>query len=196
MRFTFLVFYSTALALATMGSSAVNAADKYELDPVHTAVTFKIAHLGLSWTHGRFNDVTGNFVIDTADPALSSFTFSVKSSSVDTGNSKRDEHLRSPDFFNVKQFPVLTFKSTSVKPAQGGYDVTGDLTMHGETRSISFTFSGGRTTDFPPGTRRTGYSTQLKLKRSEFGMDKDRSTMPGAIGDEVYVAISFEGVKS
>ena len=86
----------------------------------------------------------------------------------------------------------ISFKSTSVKPIEGGYEVTGDMTLHGATRSITFPLTGGRTAEFPPGVRRTGYSTEFKLKRSEFGMDK----MIGAVGDEIYVAISFEGVKS
>jgi polyisoprenoid-binding protein YceI len=180
-----------AVLLASSLGVAVTA-DDYKLDPAHAAVTFKIAHMGLSWTHGRFNDVAGSFTIDTADPAKSSFALSIKSASVDTGVAKRDDHLRGPDFFNVKQFPAIEFKSTAVKSVQGGFEVTGDLTMHGVTRPITFTASGGRTAQFPPGTTRTGYSTQLKLKRSEFGMNQ----MLGMVGDEIYISISFEGVKS
>jgi polyisoprenoid-binding protein YceI len=167
-------------------------ADDFKLDTMHTAVTFKIAHMGLSWTHGRFNDVTGEFTIDTADPAKTSFALSIKSASVDTGMPKRDDHLRGPDFFNVKQFPAIGFKSTAVRPGQGGLEVTGDLTMHGVTKPITFTLAGGRTAQFPPGTTRTGYSTQLKLKRSDFGMNQ----MLGMVGDDIYIQISFEGVKS
>jgi polyisoprenoid-binding protein YceI len=181
-----------AILFAARGSETVLAADSYKIDPAHTAVTFKIAHLNLSWTHGRFNDVSGNFVIDSAEPTQSSFSLQIKPESVDTANSQRDTHLRSPDFFNVKQFPAITFTSKSVKPTQGGYEVSGELTLHGVTRPVTFTLAGGRTAEFPPGVRRTGYSTQLKLKRSDFGMDK----MQGAVGDDVYVAISFEGVKS
>jgi polyisoprenoid-binding protein YceI len=153
-------------------------------------VTFKISHLGLSWTHGRFNEVSGQFTIDSADPARSSFELSMRPESVDTGNLKRDEHLRGPDFFNVKHFRVLSFTSKSVRPIQGGFEVTGDFTLHGTTRSITFPLLGGRTAEFPPGVKRTGYSTEFKLKRSDFGMDK----MIGAVGDEIDVAISFEGV--
>jgi polyisoprenoid-binding protein YceI len=189
-KFLFTLSCSMMLVAAS-GSVAVQAADTYQIDPAHTAVTFKISHLGLSWTHGRFNEVSGRFAIDSADPGRSSFELSMKPESVDTANSKRDEHLRSPDFFNVKQFPVISFTSTSVKPIQGGYEVTGDVTLHGATRSITFPLSGGRTAEFPPGVKRTGYSTQFKLKRSDFGMDK----MIGAVGDEIYVSISFEGVK-
>jgi polyisoprenoid-binding protein YceI len=192
MRRSLLAVAGALVLLATSGGSVLRAADSYELDPAHTAVSFKIAHLGLSWTHGRFNDVSGRFVIDSAEPTQSAFELSLKADSVDTGNEKRDEHLRSPDFFNVKQFPTATFKSTSVKAIQGGLEVTGDFTLHGKTKSITFPLSGGKTAEFPPGVKRIGYSSQFKLKRSDFGMDK----MPGAIGDEVYVSVSFEGVKS
>jgi polyisoprenoid-binding protein YceI len=178
--------------LSTTGEASLRAADTYQIDPAHTAVTFKVAHLGLSWTHGRFNEVSGRFVIDSAEPTQSSFELSFKAESVDTGNEKRDEHLKSPDFFNVKQFAAGTFRSTSVKPVQGGLEVTGELTLHGKTQPINFTVYGGKTAEFPPGVKRTGYSTQFKLKRSDYGMDK----MAGAVGDEVFVSISFEGVKS
>jgi polyisoprenoid-binding protein YceI len=188
----FLLALTFSMLLVNVGGSvAVRAADNYQIDPVHTAVTFKISHLALSWTYGRFNDVSGRFTIDSADPGRSSFALSMKPESIDTGNSKRDEHLRGPDFFNVKQFPVISFTSKSVKAIEGGYEVTGDMTLHGATRSITFPLSGGRTADFPPGVRRTGYSTEFKLKRSDFGMDK----MIGAVGDEIDVAISFEGIK-
>src|SRR5947209_1935708 len=85
-------------------------ADEYALDPAHTGVEFKISHLGLSWTCGRFNDVSGTCTLDPTAPAKSAFALTVKADSLDTNNQKRDEHLRSPDFFNAKQFPAITFK--------------------------------------------------------------------------------------
>ena len=179
----------TGVVLFLLAAAPASArAEEYAIDPMHTAVSFKISHLGLSWVHGRFNDVSGGFVLD-GDTA--SFVLNIKPESVDTGNAKRDEHLRSPDFFNVKQFPGLTFKSTAVKPVKDGYEVTGDLTLHGVTKPVTFTLLGGRKAEFPKNVQRTGYSTELTLKRSEFGMDK----MLEAIGDEVRIVISFEGVK-
>jgi polyisoprenoid-binding protein YceI len=166
-------------------------ADEYALDAAHAAATFKISHIGLSWTNGRFKDLSGSFTIDPGNPAASRFDVTAKAESVDTDNAKRDEHLRSPDFFNTKQFPALSFKSTAVRPVEGGYEVTGDLTIHGVTRPITVTLAGGRTAEFPKGIQRTGYSTEFKIKRSEFGMDK----MLEAIGDEVFIGVSFEGTK-
>jgi polyisoprenoid-binding protein YceI len=166
-------------------------ADNYNIDAMHTSAVFKIGHLGLSWIYGRFNDVAGDFVIDAADPSKSSFTLTIKTESVDTGNAKRDGHLRSPDFFNAKEFPLITFKSTAVKAVKDGYDVTGDLMLHGVTKSVTLSLRGGRTAEFPKGMQRTGFSTDAVLRRSEHGMDR----MVGPVGEEVYISVSFEGVK-
>jgi polyisoprenoid-binding protein YceI len=181
------VFIATGV---TMVAPAVRAAD-YKLDPYHAAVTFKISHIGLSWTSGRFKDLSGSFTIDPANPSATRFDVTAKAESVDTDNAKRDEHLRSPDFFNTKQFPALSFKSSAVRAVEGGYEVNGELSLHGVTKSITVTMAGGRTAEFPKGVQRTGYSTEFKIKRSEFGMDK----MLDAIGDEVFVFVSFEGTQ-
>jgi polyisoprenoid-binding protein YceI len=187
-------FLGSVLAVVIVtafGAAPARAADDYAVDPAHTSVSFKISHIGLSLTHGRFNDVSGSFTLDPDDASKCSFELSIKATSVDTNNAKRDEHLRSPDFFNVKQFPSIKFKSTSVKAVKDGYEVTGDLTLHGVTNSVTCTLTGGRSAEFPKGVKRTGYSTDLTIKRSEFKMDK----MTEAIGDEVQISVSFEGTK-
>jgi polyisoprenoid-binding protein YceI len=182
---------SAVLLVGLVFTSPLQAADNYTLDAVHSSVSFKIQHLGISWIHGRFNEVSGKFSINTDRPSKSSFSLTIQPASIDTGNKKRDGHLSSPDFFNVKQFPRLTFKSTSVKFTKDFYEVTGDLTMHGVTKSITFSLNGGKSVEFPKGVKRIGFSTDLILKRSAFGMNK----MLPAIGDEVHVSIAFEGVK-
>jgi polyisoprenoid-binding protein YceI len=161
----------------------------YKLEESHVSVTFMVEHAGISWTHGRFNHSSGDFHVPTGS-TKGSFNYTIDANSVDTNNTKRDDHLRSPDFFNVKQFPTITFVSTSVSPTTDGLNVTGDFTMHGVTKPISFQLKGGKVTEFPKGTTRTGYSTSLNIKRSDFGMDK----MVGPIGDDIQVLISFEGV--
>jgi polyisoprenoid-binding protein YceI len=185
------VFQAAMVASLVVGLGMAAAANDYAIDPVHSGVTFQVSHLGLSWIHGRFNDFSGSFTIDASDPSKSSFALDIKPESIDTNNTKRDEHLRGPDFFNVKQFPALGFKSSQVKPADGGYEVTGDLTLHGVTKPITFMLKGGRAAEFPKGTMRTGYSTELLLKRSDFEMDNFKQML----GDDVYIAVSFEGVK-
>lgn len=175
-------------AFAVQGSSAI--ADDYTIDPVHSSVTFKSRHMGISWVHGRFNEFSGSVTYDKADPAKSTFEMTIKTASVDTGNKGRDAHLANADFFDAKQFANITFKSTSVKPAKEGLEVEGDFTMHGTTKKIKFVLQGGKEADIR-GKKVVGFWTDLTVKRSEFGMDK----MLEGIGDEVPVSIGFEAGK-
>jgi polyisoprenoid-binding protein YceI len=187
MRQGLMGFAATVVLVATVPVRA----DDYGLDPVHSSVSFQIPHMDISWVHGRFNQFTGKFTVDKEDPARSSFELAIKVDSVDTNNKQRDTHLRSPTFFNSKQYPAITFKSTAIRAAKGGLEVIGDLTMHGVTKSVTFTLKGGKQAEFPKGVKRIGYRTDLTLKRSAYGMDK----FSPAIGDEVRISIAFEGVK-
>jgi polyisoprenoid-binding protein YceI len=180
-----------ALGLVVALSSALRAADEYAYDGVHSSVTFKARHLDISWIHGRFNEVSGKFVIDRQDPSKSTFELSVKADSVDTGNVKRDEHLRQPDYFDTKQFPTIDFKSTSVKPIDGGYEVTGDFTMHGKTKPMTLVLKGGKEVEWK-GSKRVGFATEISVKRSDFGFDPAQI---GLIGDEALILIDCEGVR-
>jgi polyisoprenoid-binding protein YceI len=182
-------FVLAALALAVPRASA--RADEYAVDQAHSAVVFRVSHLGLSWTYGRFKDLSGTFSVDARDPAATRFELSARVESVDTDNAQRDQHLKSPDFFNAKQFPAITFKSTSAKPVDGGYEVAGTLTLHGVTKPLTIVLKGGRTAEFPKGVQRTGYVGEFTIKRSDFGMDK----MLGPVGDDIHVQLSFEGTK-
>lgn len=181
---------AVAVGLGAWGTGLF-AADDYTFDLVHSSVSFKARHLDISWIHGRFNDVSGNFSLDRQDPTKSKFQLSIKADSVDTGNKARDEHLRQPDYFDTKQFPTIDFKSTSVKAVTGGYEVTGDFTMHGKTKQITLVLMGGKEIEFK-GTKRTGFSTDLKVKRSDYGFDKNAI---GPIGDEALIIIDFEGTR-
>jgi polyisoprenoid-binding protein YceI len=188
---TFRNFGLAALALAALGATA-RAADSYTVDPVHSSVSFGISHAGISDIHGRFNDFSGTFVIDKEDPSKSSFALDIKVESVDTNNEKRDEHLRAPDYFNAKQFPTLSFKSTKVKPTDAGYEVTGDMTLHGVTKPVTMKLKGGhKVVEFPKGTSRVGVTSAVTIKRSEFGM----TTALEALGDEVHIIVGLEAAK-
>jgi len=171
-------------------SSTTSASDHYEIDVEHTSVNFKVTHLGISWVHGRFNELNGSALLD-ADPTKSSISMNIKVDSIDTKVKKRDEHLLSADFFDAKTHPEIVFKSTSIRPTKRGLEVNGTVTLHGKTKPLTFDLIGGKTAEFPPGVHRVGYSTSFVLKRSDF----DMNTMPGAIGDEVHAEISFEAIK-
>lgn len=168
-----------------------SAADEYAYDLVHSSVSFKARHLDISWIHGRFNEVDGKFSLDRQDPSKSTFELTIKVDSVDTANKARDEHLRQPDYFDTKQFPTIEFKSTGVKAIPGGYEVTGDFKMHGHTRKITLVLKGGKEIEFK-GMKRVGFSTDVSLKRSDYGFDKSAI---GPIGDEALIFIDCEGVR-
>ena len=163
----------------------------YNVDPVHSTVIFRIKHFGVSYFYGRFNSPAGTFAFDPENPAESSFEITVKTANVDTHSSKRDGHLKSADFFNAKQFPEITFKSTSVKKGRGDtLKVTGDLGLHGQTREITIDLHHVGSRD----TRRgqlCGFETTFTIKRSDFGM----KFMLGGVGDEVTLMVSLEGGK-
>ena len=183
--------FALAVLLVALGSTA-RAADTFTVDPVHSSVSFMISHAGISYIHGRFNDFSGKFVIDKEDPTKSSFAMSIKIASVDTNNQKRDDHLRAPDYFDAKQFPAMTFRSTRVQPVDGGYEVVGELSIRGVTKVVTLNLQGSeKTVEFPKGTQRVGFVTTPVIKRSEFGMS---AGLP-SVGDDVHIKIGVEAVK-
>ncbi|TAH37367.1 MAG: polyisoprenoid-binding protein [Planctomycetota bacterium] len=171
-------------------ATAASAAESYDIDGVHSQVVFKANHLGVSYNYGRFNDVSGKFTWDAADPAKSSIEVTIKAESIDTGNGDRDNHLRGPDFFDAKQFPTISFKSTKVAKSGDGLKVTGDLSLHGKTKAITVDAKHVGSNDAGFGYR-TGFDVAFTVKRSEYGM----SEMLEMLGDEVMVMVGIEGVR-
>ena len=181
----------TTLGLFALGGT-VRAADTYKVDPVHSSISFLIEHAGISNIHGRFNEFSGEITIDSADPEKSSFALTIPIDSIDTNNVKRDEHLRAPDYFNAKQFPNLTFRSTGVKPIAGGFEVTGDLTIHGVTKPVTLTFAGGdKVVEFPKGTKRIGLVSEFSVLRTDYGVN----TAQSGLGDEVTIVVGVEAAQ-
>lgn len=191
MRRYSLVWIMALVIMTAVGGKSIQAADVYAYDPVHSSVGFKARHLDISWIHGRFNEVEGKFSLDRKDPSKSTFELTIKTDSVDTNNKARDEHLRQPDYFDTKQFPTIKFKSTSTKVVKGGYEVTGNFTMHGVTNKVTIVLMGGKEHDFK-GTKRVAFSTEIALKRSDYGFDKKAI---GPIGDMALIYIDCEGVR-
>lgn len=164
----------------------------YAVDNIHSSVIFRIKHLNVSYTYGRFNQISGSFLLDSADPSKSTLTVEIKTDSIDTNSADRDKHLKGPDFFNVKQFPTSTFKSTSVKAGEGGkFEVTGDLTMCGVTRPVTFTLTKTGEGESPFKDHRQGFEANFTIKRSDFGI----KFMPEMLEDSVWLLISVEGAR-
>ena len=179
------------LAAVLAASVAVPAlAATFKVDSTHSTLIFRVKHMNASYAYGRFNAISGEFAIDEANPAASSFNFTIKTDSVDTADAKRDAHLKNADFFNAAQFPTITFKSKTVKAAgKGAYDVTGDLTLHGVTKPITVKVEHTGTSKGMGGATIAGIESTFTLKRSEFGM----KNMVGPVGDDVTVTLSAEG---
>jgi polyisoprenoid-binding protein YceI len=164
----------------------------YEIDGVHSAVHFSVNHLGTGTAWGRFNEVSGSFTHDAEKPAGSSVQLTINAESVDSANEKRDQHLSSPDFFDAKQFPEITFKSTAVKEiAAGDLEITGDLTLRGVTKSVTVRADHVGEGKDPWGNFRKGYDIVFSIAREDYGV----SYMKGGLGADVKIYISVEGVR-
>jgi polyisoprenoid-binding protein YceI len=187
----------TRVAFAVLAlSTAAFAADTYKIDASHSNVGFKVRHL-LSKTSGRFTKFEGTITIDAQDIKKSSVDVSIDAASVNTDNDARDKHLRGGDFFEVEKFPKITFKSSSVKEVEKGkLEVTGDFTMHGVTKKITFPITNaGTRPGMRPGSVVGGFiDGALKLKRSEFGMSY--GITQGVLGDDVEISIDVEAMKA
>ena len=183
--------FTLAVALISGFVVSANAADTFKLDAVHSFVLFSVQHLGIANTFGRFNDISGTVVFDKDDPSKSSVELSVPVQSLDTHNSIRDRSLKSPDFFDVKKFPTMTFRSTKVEASGDTLKVSGDLTIHGVTKPLTVDFKKGGEGKGVFGEMRGGGETHFTIKRSDFGMNFEQ----GAVGDEVDIILSLEGIK-
>ncbi|MEM1057730.1 MAG: YceI family protein [Verrucomicrobiota bacterium] len=184
--------FLAAIAAMILTSGPRLHAETYKIDTVHSGVTFQIMHNGVNYVPGMFTKFEGTIVFDKDDPAKNELDLTIDTNSIFTGNMKRDQHLKGPDFFNVKQFPTATFKSTSVKQNDDEtYSVTGDLTMLGKTNTVTIKakFIGENSTD--SGVVIGGWG-EFKLTRSLFGMDYG----VGKIGDDVIVKLHVQAMKS
>ncbi len=177
------------LASATTGRAA-----EFTLDPVHSQVMFSVSHLGYSHSHGRFADVTGTFNFDEKSPAAAKASVSVKTASLRMDDNAWEEHLKGSDFFNVTQFPEMTFKTTAVEvTGDKTAKVTGDLTLLDVTKPIVLDVTYNKGAVHPMNKKYTaGFSARGNLKRSDFGMAYG---LPG-IGDDVTLIIEAEGTRN
>ncbi len=174
------------------------AADTYSLDPAHTTVGFSARHFVITKVRGSFKDYTATITYDAKDITKSSMQGTIKVASIDTGNAKRDEHLRSPDFFDAATFPEITFNSTRVEKRGDAYVMVGPLTIRGVTKEVAVPFNiTGNVTD-PRGKERVGFDAYLKIKRKDFGVAWDKTLDNGSliVSDDIDIEIAVEAVKN
>jgi polyisoprenoid-binding protein YceI len=183
-----------ALSAPTVEAARPAGPDMYDLDPVHSSVNFRVMHKGASWATGRFNKLSGELQWAPESLEDCAVTFEIDPSTVDTNDEARDKHLRGPDFFNVKQFPKLTFTSTGFEAeADGGYEVTGEVAWMGKKVEIEadLDFVGSSGGGGRPEI--AGWTADFVLERSAFGIDTYLDS--GTLGNEVHVRIDVEAYK-
>lgn len=181
-----------AAIVILMSVSAVQAAEKYKIDPVHSFALFRIHHMNTGYVYGQFIGPTGEITLDNSDPSKDSFDVTIDVNNIDTGNTKRDTDLKGPDYFSAAEFPQMTFKSTAFNSTgDNTLQVTGDLTIHGQTKSITTTLEKTGESNTKMMGQRVGYESTFTIKRSDFGM----KTKLDMVGDEVRITIALEASK-
>lgn len=175
--------------LAAQDSGSRN--ETYKVDPVHTSVIFRIKHLDTAYFYGRFDETMGEFTFSD-DAGKMSFDVTVNAASINTHNTKRDDHLKSKDFFAVGQHGLITFKSKSVKKVgDHKYEAVGELSLLGKSRPMTVTLEKTGENKDPWGGYRMGWHTTFDIKRSDFGMDY----MMNGLSDEVQLMVAIEGIR-
>ncbi|HXO22444.1 MAG TPA: YceI family protein [Thermoanaerobaculia bacterium] len=182
-----------ALALPALAAAAPAT---YKVDSDHSSVGFSVRHF-VSTVPGRFKDFEGTIKYDKQNPAVSSVAFTVQAASIDTDNNDRNNHLKSPDFFDVQKFPTLSFTSTAVQAKDANtLNVTGDLTIHGVTKKVTIPVSVLGSIKTPKGEK-AGFETAFTVDRKEYGVQWNRVLDAGGtmLGDDVKITISIESNK-
>jgi polyisoprenoid-binding protein YceI len=187
-----------ALALLTAFSAAFPAfAADYTVDKDHSNVGFTIKHM-MSKVSGAFTDFEGKFSFEPKKQEASSGEFTIKAASINTNNAKRDEHLKSPDFFDVQKYPTITFKSTKVdKTGKDKFKLTGDFTMHGVTKPVTFSVEYLGTAKDPWGNEKFAATAHGKINRKDFGLNWNKVLEAGGllVGEDVDMVLQIEALQ-
>lgn len=182
-----------ALVALGLGAAAHAAPREYKVDPAHSVAAFRIRHL-MTKVDGRFREVAGTVSYDPQEPAASKVEIVVQAASIDTANGRRDDHLRSADFFEVEKHPTLTFRSVAVEPVSAGaLRVTGDLTIKGHTERVTVPVEILGTMPFRGGEK-IGFETTFTIDRKAYDVTWNRAVDQGGmlLGDDVEVTIRLQ----
>jgi polyisoprenoid-binding protein YceI len=190
---------SFLVALTLLAAPALAGAATWTIDPAHSTIAFSVRHMMVSNVRGTFDTVSGTATGDPASPANAVIEATIDATSIDTKESKRDAHLRGPDFLDTAKYPTITFKSKKIAPAGAGkYAVTGDLTLHGVTKEVVLDVEGPTAPikDMSGGMR-AGASATTKIDRKDFGVNWSKSMDGGGlvVGDEITITIDVEATQ-
>lgn len=183
------------IAGVLFAASAAAQGPTYKIDKAHSEADFSIRHMAISNVHGRFGNIAGSVTYDEKNVAASSVDATIDVTTVDTGMPPRDGHLKSPDFFDVAKFPSMTFKSKSVSKTGDGFDVSGDLTLHGVTKPVTLHVIASKEQVGMDGkTLSRGFEATTTLHRQDFGLTWNGTMKSGdsVLGDDVKIDISIE----
>jgi len=172
----------------------------WNIDPAHSVAEFKVRHMMISNVKGQFSGIKGSLALDDADPTNSRVEVSIDAASVNTHDPQRDAHLKSADFFDVEKFPTISFESSRItRTDDGELKVTGDLTIHGVTRSVVFAVEGPSAPAKDPwGNTRMGLAATAKINRKDFGLTWNAALESGGIlvGEDVAISLDVQFVKA
>jgi polyisoprenoid-binding protein YceI len=179
-------------------SPSTSAAGTFALDASHSHVGFAVRHMMISNVRGEFQKLAGTVSYDPARPEATAVDVKIEVASVNTRDEKRDAHLKSADFFDAENFPYLTFTSKSARRRKDGLELTGELTIHGTTREVTLAVEDITPEHADPwGNRRVGASARTKIRRSDFGMQRNAALEAGGVlvGDEVSIELEVELIR-
>jgi polyisoprenoid-binding protein YceI len=171
---------------------------RWNLDPEHSTIEFRVTHMVVSKTTGRFTDYTGFVGMDAEAGTVMAIEATIEAGSVNTNHEKRDAHLRNADFLDVGKYPTMTYKLKSYKKTAEGFTSVGDFTLHGVTKEVILVGRYNGFTKDPWGNTRAGFSAEGKLNRKDFGMVWNKTLDSGGlvVGDEVQIRLEIECIKS
>ena len=188
--------FTALLALTAAVASAQ--VSRWQIDPAHSEADFTIKHMGISNVHGRFGNVNGSLTLDDNGITKSNVNATVDVTTVDTGVAQRDTHLKSPDFFDSAKYPEMTFVSKNLSSVDGQLQLTGDLTLHGVTKSVTLAVEGPSKEQLDPyGKTRRAFSATTTIHRQDFGLTWNGNLKSGdsVLGDDVKVELDIELIK-
>ena len=171
---------------------------RWNIDPEHSTIEFRVTHMVVSKTTGRFMDYAGYIDLDAEDGTVTAIEATIQAESVNTGHIKRDTHLRNAEFLDVKLYPTITYKMKSYRKTTEGFTAVGDLTLHGVTKEVTLAGRYNGSTKDPWGNTRAGLSAEGKLNRKDFGMIWNKTLDSGGlvVGDEVHIRLDVECIKA
>ncbi len=184
--------------MSNEATAAAAAVSTWDIDPAHTHAQFKVRHMMISNVKGEFTKITGSVKLDSADITRSSVDVAIDVNSLNTRDAQRDGHLKSPDFFDAANYPSITFKSTKIARTEDGIELTGDVTIRGVTRPVTFAVDGPTPeTKDPWGNTRVGVEATTTIDRKDFGLTWNAALETGGVlvGDKVAITVDAELVK-